>query len=185
MSAACSREEISECRGLGVVSGEDLTRQGREGHFVDPGRPAGRDRRRGAARISWIGELEDLERAVAVTGVKGCERSRGDRQNAIRAGNAVVGGGWGGRLDPGKAERAADLCQAGSGKDIDTGIGAVADKDVAKHRVGEADVKCTEIPARIHQGVPRGDRNKHGRRENYIRDGRAGGCCHCDHAHQP
>ena len=102
MSAACSREEISECRGLGVVSGEDLTRQGREGHFVDPGRPAGRDRRRGAARISWIGELEDLERAVAVTGVKRCDPSRGDRQNAIRAGNAVVGGGWGGGWTPAK-----------------------------------------------------------------------------------
>ena len=61
-------------------------RQGRIGHFVDPGRAAGQDRLLEGGR-SRIGRVVDPERAAAVTGVKGCEPSQGDRQNAIRAGN--------------------------------------------------------------------------------------------------
>ena len=45
-------------------------------------------------RRGRIGRVEDLERAVAVTGVKGRvrdpARGGGDRQNAIRAGNIIV-----------------------------------------------------------------------------------------------
>jgi hypothetical protein len=65
-----SGEEISKCRRLGVVSGEDLLRQGRKGHFVDPGRAAGRDRLL-EDRRSRIGRVVDPERAAAVTDVEG------------------------------------------------------------------------------------------------------------------
>src|SRR5262245_34915799 len=176
--SVCGGEEISICRGLGVVSGEDLLRQGRIGHFVDPGRAAGRDRLL-EDRRSRIGRVVDPERAAPVTGVEGGDPSRGDRQNAIRAGKVVSG--W--RL-PGKPVRPAEKCQAGSRKDIDTGIGPVGDKDVSGHRVGEADVERRERPARLKIRRSRRDRNK--RLEcQLIRDGRAGGCCHCDHARQP
>ena len=58
--SVCSGEEISICRGLGVVSGEDLLRQGREGHFVDPGRAAGRDRIAGRLGAAGLVALKTL-----------------------------------------------------------------------------------------------------------------------------
>ena len=136
-----SGEEISKCRRLGVVSGEDLFRQGRIGHFVDPGRAAGRDRLL-EERRSRIGRVVDPERAGAVTGVEGCDPSRGDRQNAVGAGSVIDL-----RL-PDKPGRPAEKRQAGSRNDIDTGIGPVGDKDFSGHRVGEADVERSEHPAR-------------------------------------
>jgi hypothetical protein len=58
---------MSICRGLGVVSGEDLMRQGRIGHFVDPGRAAGQDRLL-EGRRSRIGRVVDPEYFAFVFG---------------------------------------------------------------------------------------------------------------------
>jgi hypothetical protein len=66
--------------------------------------------------------------------------------------------------------RPAEKCQAGSRKDIDTGIGPVGDKEVSGHRVGEADVERQERPARPKIRRVRRDRNKRLQRQ-IIRDG--------------
>jgi hypothetical protein len=84
--AVCG-EQCRKGRIVGIICGDEFLAVGRQSHLINPQGATGGDRRHNGVRSGLI-EIDDLERAVAVTGIK--PPAMGG--NAIRSGFSVVHG---------------------------------------------------------------------------------------------